>query len=243
MNREHVVSDEFLNALVDDQLDAAERDFALAAASRDEALAARVCELRGMKQMVRHAYPLPEKGEERRGSWSGRHLPQLRSLAACFMLLMLGGSAGWLVHDFSGGEGQMIHALQALQQNDIATVPSRYVVHVDTANPVRLKMALDEAESLLASYQVANQPARVEIVANGPGLDLLRAGISPYAERIEALEKKYPNLGFMACGQTIRKLRAKGVDVVLLPHTEVTPSALEQIISRRVKQNWAYIKV
>ncbi len=245
MNNEQAISDEFLNALVDDQLDSAEKDYALRAVNQDAALRERVCELRGLKEMVQHAYPQATVEQvQRRGRMSLR-IPQLQSLAACFLLLLVGGTSGWLIHDLSlpAGDNQMIHSLQALQQNDFAVHPSKFVVHVDTANPVRLKTALDEAESLLASAPDNPDAMRVEVVANGPGLDLLRADRSPYAQRIALLEKKYPTLDFMACGQTIRKLRDKGIVVELLPNTLVTPSALEQIITRRLKQHWAYIKV
>ena len=157
---------------------------------------------------------------------------------------MVGGMAGWLAHGWRTpiSEGQMMGALQALQHNDFDAKPVNYVVHVDTANPVRLKTALDETESLLSNKK-AGEKVQVEIVANGPGLNLLREGASPYAQRIAELQSKYPNLALMACGQTIRKLKEAGVNVELLPHTKITPSALEQIISLRLKQHWVYIKV
>jgi intracellular sulfur oxidation DsrE/DsrF family protein len=245
MKTERAISDEFLNALVDDQLDSDEKDYALREANQNTEFRERVCELRALKEMVQHAYPQVADDAPRTRGWTGLRLSHLQSLAACFMLLLVGGASGWLAHDISSpaSDNQMVHSLRALQQNDFAIRPSKYVVHVDTANPVRLKTALDEAENLLTTTQDTSQPSQVEIIANGPGLDLLRTGISPYAQRIALMQKKYPGLNFMACGQTIRKLKEQGIVVELLPHTEVTPSALEQIITRRLKQNWAYIKV
>lgn len=242
MKQDQGVSDEFLNAFVDDQLDAAEKGRAFDAIERDEALKARVCELRGLKEMVQHAYRQPPVRENFALKWRPR-LPYFQALAAC-LVLAIGVASGWFAHAWSGqgGEREMIRLLQAVQRNDIGADPHKLIVHAGTSNPVRLKTALDEAENLLASSRRDNRPVRVEIVANGGGVDLLRADVSPYAKRIAMMQEKYPNLDLMACGQTIKNLRAKGVDVRLLPNTGVASSALDQI-ALRLKQGWGYIKV
>jgi intracellular sulfur oxidation DsrE/DsrF family protein len=142
-----------------------------------------------------------------------------------------------------GGDREMtMRLLQSVQRNDIGAESQKFIVHVGSSNPVRLKTALDETESLLDSYRRSNRKLQVEIVANGGGVDLLRADVSPYAKRIGMMQEKYPNLDFMACAQTIKKLQEKGVDVKLLPHTGVASSALDQI-TLRLKQDWVYIKV
>lgn len=237
-----VVSDEFLNAFVDDQLDAAEKSHAFDAIGHDDILKERVCELRGLKEMVKHAYAHPPtrvpavKGRRSRASY-------LQALAAC-LLLCIGAASGWFAHVWTGmgSDREMARLLQSVQRNDVGGEPQKIIVHVSSSNPVRLKSALDETESLLDAYRRSKRPLQVEIVANGGGVDLLRADVSPYARRIGMMQEKYPNLGLMACGQTIKKLREKGVDVQLLPHTGVASSALDQI-TRRLKQDWVYIKV
>lgn len=237
------VSDEFLNAFVDDQLDGAEKSQAFDAIEHDDVLKERVCELRGLKERMRHAYEHPPtrgrlvvKGRRLRAS-------HLQALAAC-LLLCIGGASGWFAHTWTGmgGDREMTRLLQTVQRNDVGAEPQKIIVHVSSSNPVRLKTALDETESLLDSYRRSSRKLRVEIVANGGGVDLLRADVSPYARRIGLMQEKYPNLGFMACGQTIKKLQEKGVDVQLLPHTGVASSALEQI-TLRLKEDWVYIKV
>lgn len=241
MNHINTISDEFLHALVDGQLSSVEEDEVLLAMRADASLRDRVCELRGLKLLVQHAYPKPADDTAARHRFLSQGWRQ--SLAAGFMLLTLGGVAGWLAHDWKSpaGEGRMVGAPQALQQNDYQARPVNYLMHIDTANPDRLKMALDEAESLLSNRD--GPSAQVEIMANGPGLNLLREGVSPYARRLLALQAKYPKLTLMACGKTIQKLQDAGIAVQLLPRTQVTPSALDEIISRRLKQHWVYLKV
>ena len=237
------ISDEFLNAFVDDQLDGAEKSDTFDAIERDDVLKERVCELRGLKERMRHAYEHPPVPG--RAAVKGRRLraSHLQALAAC-LLLCIGAASGWFAHTWTGmgGDREMTRMLQSVQRNDVGVEPQKIIVHVGSSNPVRLKTALDETESLLDSYRRSNRKLQVEIVANGGGVDLLRADVSPYAKRIGLMQEKYPNLGFLACGQTIQKLQDKGVDVKLLPHTAVASSAVDQI-TLRLKQDWVYIRV
>ena len=55
MNNQNI-SDELLNSFVDNELDPDERGELFNEINRNDALKARVCELRGMKEMVKHAY-------------------------------------------------------------------------------------------------------------------------------------------------------------------------------------------
>lgn len=103
-----------------------------------------------------------------------------------------------------------------------------------------LATALDEVEGLLRSARAERRAIEVEIVANSSGLDLL-ADASPYARRVAALRKEYPNLGLVACGQTIARRRAGGLEVNLVPGTAIAPSALEQVIER-LRSGWIYVR-
>ncbi|MFH1495096.1 MAG: hypothetical protein ABIG70_09910 [Pseudomonadota bacterium] len=243
MKQDQSISDEFLNAFVDDQLEPAEKSRAFDLVEHDEALKERVCELRGLKEKVQHAYLHPPQPAhtQKKGRLSGTPYPQ--ALAAC-LLLVIGSMSGWFAHHWVGygSDQEIMRSLQTVQRNDIGANSHKLMIHVGTSNQVRLKNALDEAENLLANAMHANQTIQVEIIANSKGLELLRADVSPFAQRISLMQEKYPALSLMACGQTIRNLHAKGVNVHLLPNTGVAPSALGEI-TLRLKQGWGYIKV
>jgi intracellular sulfur oxidation DsrE/DsrF family protein len=106
----------------------------------------------------------------------------------------------------------------------------------------RARIALDDAEGLLRTAQETAQPIVVELVANAGGLDLLRAGVSPHAYRIARLRAEHPNLALVACGQTVERLRERGIEVRLLPGTRVASSALDQIVTR-MGQGWSYVRI
>ncbi len=244
MINNHTVSDELLNSFVDNELAADEKSELFDSIDRDEALKARVCELRGLKEMVQHAYRQPATGRTvnlpKRHDWSR----YAQTLAASLLLLLLGGVSGWAVsakHDATKYH-KILSLLQIIQNNDIQKEPGKIIVQVSDANPLRLKTALDETESLLQSYLQANQKLKIEIIANGGGLDLLRSDVTPYKARIGMMQAKYPNLDVVGCSQSINALLKKGVAVQLLPNIRTASSALDEI-NMRLQQGWDYVRV
>jgi uncharacterized protein len=244
MMNHHVVSDELLNAFVDDELVLEEKNELFDSIERDDALKARVCELRGLKEMVQHTYQQPASGKmaalPKRRDWSR----YVQTLAASLFLLFLGGIFGWNVsekHDATKYH-KVLSLFKIIQNNNIKQEPGRIIVQVSDANPLRLKTALDETESLLKSYRQANQKSKIEIIASGGGLDLLRSDVTHYKERISMLQKEYPNLDIVGCNQSITELQKKGVVVTLLPNIRVASSALDEI-NMRLQQGWDYVRV
>ena len=104
----------------------------------------------------------------------------------------------------------------------------------------RFTTSATAAEQLAQARDNTGQPFRVEFIANGPGLHLLRAGGSPYATKIAAL-RSHPNLHLIACREAMDRLRERGMDVTLLPGVEETPSA-ESELAARLTQGWRYVQ-
>lgn len=242
------ISDELLNSFVDNELESDETSEIFNAIGRDEALKERVCELRGMKEIVQHAYRQPPAHKmspiKKQRTWQLPCIQNMPSLAACMFLLLLGWGSGWLMSasSVSNSDPKLISLFQAAQSISIAEEPGNIIVHVSNSNPVRLKTALDETENLLESYRRANRQVKVEIIANAGGLDLLRSDVTPFGMRIGLMKAKYPNLDFIACSQTISKLQKNGIVVKLLPHTGVAASAVDEI-NKRLHQGWDYVRV
>lgn len=235
------ISDEFLNAFVDNQLDSAEKNQAFNSIDQDNTLKERLCELRGLKEMVRHAYP--QQTENIRTRKFGLKPKYAQALAAS-LLLLTGCALGLFIAGSSEPRNnlQMAQLIQTLNRRDLSQGADKIIIQVSDSNPVRLKAALDETENLLESYKRDHHQLQVEIIANGSGVDLLRSDVSPYANRLALIKAKYPNIDYLVCNQTLNKLLKKGVSVHLLPHTGIAPSAAEQI-NKRVLRGWEYIRV
>jgi intracellular sulfur oxidation DsrE/DsrF family protein len=237
------ISDEFLNSFVDNQLDSAEKTQAFDSISRNDALKNRVCELRGLKVVIQHAYSLPPLLDRTTLSQIRPRTKQFQALAAC-LLLLIGGISGWMTHSWTGSQNrhEMTAIIQSAPNSDAIADTRKIIVHVSTSNPMKLKTALDETEGLLENYRRANHQIQVELIANKRGVDLLRSDVSAYKGRILMMQDKYPNLNFLVCGKTIGKLKNNGESVQLLPHTGVASSAADQI-NKRLHEGWGYVRI
>jgi len=184
--------------------------------------------------MVRSAYgglKAARRGSTPARGWRGW------GLAA---LLVAGIAAGWAAHALiRTGDGTALAGRGAAALHEISA--DHILVHVSSGNRETLATALDEVEDLLRSARSDGREIEVEIVANSTGLDLLRVKASPYLARVGALRREYPNLSFVACHQTIERLREHGVAVELIPGVQVAPSALDQVV-KRLQGGWVYIR-
>jgi len=132
---------------------------------------------------------------------------------------------------------------QRMAANDAASTQTKILFHLNSNRADSITEALSELENTLQYYERTGQKARIEFVTNGSGLSLLRKDITRHADKIQALQHKYKNLVFVACQNTIDRLKKEhGVTAKLLPGVVVIDSGVAQIM-RRQQQGWAYIQV
>jgi len=243
MSQERKVSDEMLGAFVDGQLDGPEWASVAGVIEGDEGLREEVCRLRAMKEMIRHSYAVPASSVRPRE----RHAaPRWLGLVAASLAF---GLAGWFGHaEFSRPpalDAASAYALsgdwQTLRTDWASLQEGKVLVHVSSAGPEALSAAVDEIEDLLRDARASNRRLQVEVVANGPGLDLLRADDATLSGRLAALRRQYPELGFVACNQTIERRRTAGQPVELVAGTVVAPSALHEVV-QRLREGWIYVR-
>jgi len=229
----NTISDEILGAYVDNELDPTERAALLERITADSGLRARACELWQLKQMMRGAYPLSQRntGAANRGFGS----PRWSHALAASLLLMFGAISGWFVNGRVETERQLTSQIDAIRAQG-----GRVVLHLFSDEPERMEASLRMAEQLASARDEAGRPFRVEFIANGPGLHILRTGGSPYAARIEQL-RHFDNLRLVACRQAIARLQERGLEVNLLPGVEEAVSA-ESELAARLTQGWRYVQ-
>lgn len=240
-----VVSDETLNAFIDGELDVAESEALLARIREDQDVAQRVCTLRGLQSMVRLAYIEPPVADKRKSRIAPHRQLMQRCAFGCLVLLA-GLSGGWALR---GLEPQVVAALPATVASGYRVVslvreadPNRVMLHLDSAAPAKMQAVLDQAERLLDQAEQQGRAMQLEVIANSRGLNLLRADHSPYAERMARMKLRHANLHWVACGQTIARLRNDGEQVRLLPDIQTTPTAINEIVTR-LQQGWTYVRV
>jgi intracellular sulfur oxidation DsrE/DsrF family protein len=253
------ISEERLNAFIDDELGVTEKSEVFEALGNDSSLSQQACELRQLSELLRHAYERPPAIETYRKAEPSRSGPWGRAAAAS-LLLGLGASLGWVSHhqpepSVAASATPNLNAMywddhRAFQNTDLNAVadqrgPKRIIVHLNTSSTDKFEKALATAEQLLETYSDPAMDSEIEVVANASAIRMLRTGYSPYSDRVRQLQDRYFNLTFLACKDAIdhiRELEGPDTDVSLLPDVETTPSALEHILER-LSEGWVYINV
>lgn len=245
MNKQRI-SDEQLNAFVDDELGAEEKDQLFLVLAGDEELNRAVCETRKLQDMMRYAYREPPAAPPPVPHPHRRHW-FINAVAASFLILF-GALIGWFSHGHNMATRHAVYvqedmdAFQTVQLLSARGKQQNVILHITTANPDKLRYALTEVDDLLRSSKRRGVPIRVEVVANGAGLALLRAKVSPLPRLTEELIHNYSNLTVMACANALAQLHREGKDTRLLPNVTTTQSALARVVER-LQEGWLYIKV
>ncbi len=233
---EHI-TEEMLNAFIDQELADNDMMHVYLAMSKDPDLRDRVCELRANKELLRAAYrqvPAPRKYQRPPGL-----LPRT-AMAAGIMSLGVGALLGWYAHSFSQSDNPPRTVARAYQTFDSKV---KVVFHVSRNDAAAFAQILDEAEALVAAEDDKRSNNSVRIVANGDGLFLLSAKASPFKDRIRILSEKYNNLVFAGCSQTQKRLqRERGLSVDLLPQVSTVNSGVFEVL-RLQEAGWKYIPI
>ena len=123
-----------------------------------------------------------------------------------------------------------------------AEMVHKIAIHVDESDPKRMNMALNNVENVKAYYDSLGQPVEIEVVAYGPGLNMLRADTSPVKQRVAAMALANDKLTFSACGNTLAGMTKKeGKKIELVSEAKVVPSGVVRLIELQ-EQGYAYVR-
>lgn len=115
-------------------------------------------------------------------------------------------------------------------------------IHVDENDPVKMNIALNNAKFVTKYYREKGEDVKVEIVAHGPGLHMLREDTSPVKTRIASMSLEQGNLVFSACGNTMRGMKKKeGKDVPLISEATQVTSGVVRLMELQ-EAGWNYVR-
>jgi len=238
------LSNEMINAYADGELQGSDRAEFEARLQHDPAAQQTLQDILAIKQQLAQAY---------RGAATPAQNPSRAMnyrLAGSAALLLLAFSSGWLgsnhMHQLDARQLAEARPLPSssdmLQVSNVQSAAGKYILHIDSKNNLKFKAALDKAEALITMYQAAAHPYEIEVIANAGGLDMLREGETPYADRIRQLSQRYPNIRFIACSNAIERLQERGVEANLIASVQQGTTALDQVV-KRMNQGWTYMKI
>lgn len=238
-------SDELLNAYVDNELDAEERQRIEHAMRSDERLRERIEELRSLKRLVRSAYVDDTPVQTPGAALSVRSAAGLAASVAAFAL---GVAVTWGWFHYTGSTTGPGVASVSGQDEVVARQEERVVkvvFHVSRSDPSLLHEILNEAEALLNTTAREERTASVRVIASGAGLSLFEKGSSPVSGRISEMKRTHQNhLIFNGCGVAYKQLKAQRADgeLELLPEIQLVDLGVLELM-RRQRQGWAYIRL
>lgn len=115
-----------------------------------------------------------------------------------------------------------------------ASQPTRVVIQVSDAEPVKWNLALNNAKNVQDELGAKN--VEIEIVAYGPGIGILKLDAVTNS-RITEVGKA--GIKFSACENTMRNQKLTKDD--MHPGISYVPAGVVQIMQRQ-SQGWAYIR-
>ena len=120
----------------------------------------------------------------------------------------------------------------------------RIAIQVDQNDPQVMNLVLNNATNVIEHYRAKNEDVDVEIVAYGPGLNMLRADTSPVQDRIKHLKDMvFPGkIQFSACNNTKQGMeKREGHAISVVPEATVVPSGVVRLMELQ-EQGWSYVR-
>lgn len=122
--------------------------------------------------------------------------------------------------------------------------PHRLAIHVDQNDPAVMNLALNNATNVIEYYRGKGESADVEIVAYGPGLNMLRDDTSPVKDRIKHIKDlAFPGkIQFSACENTRKGMEKKeGHAIPILSDATPVPSGVVRLMQLQ-EEGWSYLR-
>ena len=120
----------------------------------------------------------------------------------------------------------------------------RIAIQVDQNDPQVMNLVLNNATNVIEHYRAKSEDVDVEVVAYGPGLNMLRADTSPVQDRIKHLkELVFPGkIQFSACNNTKQGMeKTEGHAIPIVPEATVVPSGVVRLMELQ-EQGWSYVR-
>lgn len=120
----------------------------------------------------------------------------------------------------------------------------RVTIQVDQDDPAVMNLVLNNVANMLEMYHAKGQSVKIEVVAYGPGLHMLRDDTSPVKDRIKQLAAlSFPSeIKFSACNVTKTGMeKREGHPVNIIPQAGLVPSGAMRLIELQ-EEGWSYLK-
>lgn len=118
----------------------------------------------------------------------------------------------------------------------------RIVYHISSNDPPTMQRGLGTIDNVLKLYRSRRETARIEIVANGGGVHMMRSDTTPVSPMLQYMRSTYPDLILTVCGHTKTIMEANEVQSVqLLSWVGITTAGIARVVELQ-EAGYAYVK-
>jgi hypothetical protein len=107
-----------------------------------------------------------------------------------------------------------------------------------------MNLVLNNTKNVMEYYRNKHEPVEIEIVAYGPGLNMLRDDTSPVKDRIKemAAASGPAKLVFSACNNTKQAMeKREGHAITIIPQAGIVPSGAVRVVQLQ-EDGYSYLK-
>ena len=244
-------SQEILNAFVDGEIEAEERDRIIEMESSNEDVANAICELRRLKELVKAAKESETVKQMSLPIIKKRNHKIKYVLASIVIMFVISISVIQNNNKIDGlySSGLTFSSESTYRNSGSLLTAARnnkkmnLVLHLKSSQPKQAEELINLIESVLdASTELSNY-LQVEVIVSGQGFHLLQNNPSAYSKKINFISKEYRNVTFIACGKTLRNLQNKNNKKIQLIEDAMLVSSGPLWVEQRQKKGWAYILI
>ena len=253
MRKTVLLSDEMLNAFVDDELEGTERERVILLEAHHQDVANAINETRQLKFLVKAARePEPEKTSTRLIP----HYPSYKiwAIAASIMITVATLSILSIVllpEQDTSGHAEINYSSKSSFPNSSRLLAAarqqtnlKLVFHLNSLNDIAATQLLAEINRLLINGRQYQQMPQIEVIATGTGIQLLTSTAKVNLnKKIQQIQEHSPNVTFLVCGTSLKKIqKTNSVELTLIQKTMLVASGKDWI-SKRKHQGWSYIGI
>jgi len=239
------VSNELLGAFVDKELACSDNRTIAEEIKTNPEMAARAQAMLDLKTAIKSAYPEPDvvaNHAQDSKSMSNKYIKQ--SIAASIIMgvgLLLGSllQSSDVTYQQSVSAGDSLYGIKV---QPVAQHEDKVLLHIASSDLDKLDFLLNKTERLLRDSRSSKHALNIEVIANSDGINLLRKTTTPYEKRIQQLQQQFTNLQFIACKNTIQRLKKSGNKVQMIDGVKTDAPALDTIVNR-MNKGWTYVKI
>ena len=217
MKKQLPLSQEILNAFVDNEIEDKERSRILEMESTNQELANEICELRRLKELVKSARPNNLGNEVHISIIKKRNNRVNYAVASVLIAFVISLSFVYMNNHpdnvystkLTYAAGSTYRTVDFLLAAANKNKSMNLVLHLKSLGSKQAIELLYVLESVVQTSARSSNNLHVEDVVSGPGIYILQKDVSVYANKISAIVNKHENVTFIACKTTLHRLQEK----------------------------------